>query len=430
MFNRLFHKDKKTASPVRSSVSGSTSEQLATLIPFIDAPETTRITAFNFAELIHLTVKEHLFDVGLKDEWDYFLLDGEVALIAADGRETLLQSHSPKSKNPIAYLRPRKFSAVIRSPKATFVRFPHHVLELSFKQTMSNQSWGQEELILIGELDQETLLEKITLEIDNGTLQVPTLPEVAERVRLACEDPDNNTDAISQIVASDSAISAKLLAASNSPLYRGASPTRTIQDAIARLGRTTTQQLVYYYATQELFDSHVPLLKKLFHQSWQQSLERAIIAKTLAKYAPGNLNPDTAFLCGLLFRLGDIVAYQYTAEAEEELDEIEKIQQIAEVISAQISHKLIDNWNLPEEVTEALDHGTEWTYRCSGEQPDYGELMVVTNIHFRMLHNNMRGLPSLNQVPAITRIITDNFAPDVSIIGEAKKAMESIAYLR
>ncbi|BFM06383.1 HDOD domain-containing protein [Halioxenophilus aromaticivorans] len=429
MFNRLFHKDKKATAASARSLGSTTSEQLASLIPFVNAPETTNILAFNFAELVEFNTGDHLFDVGQNDEWDYFLLEGEMALVASDKRETKLESDSPKSKNPIAYLRPRKFSAEIRSKKATVVRLPHHVLELAFKQASGNSSWGQEELVVIGELDQESLLDKITQEIGNGTLTLPSLPEVAERVRQACQDSENSTAAITKIIASDTAISAKLLAASNSPLYRGANPTKTLQDAIARLGRNTTQQLVYYYATRELFDTPMPSLRELFTRAWQQSLERGAMAQTLARYGSGRLNPDVAFLCGLLFRVGDIVAYQYAAEAEVDADEMEKIQQIADSISVQISRKLIQDWNMPSEVLEALEYGADWSYCAGGESPDYGELMVVTNVHVRMLHNRMRGLPELTNIPAITRMITDDFAPDVSIITQAKKALAELTEL-
>jgi hypothetical protein len=84
---------------------------------------------------------------------------------------------------------------------------------------------------------------------------------------------------------------------------------------------------------------------------------------------------------------------------------------------------------MPTEVLEALEHGADWSYRAQGEKPDYGELMVVTNVHLCMMHNRLRGLPELNQIPAIQRMITDDFAPDVSIIAEAKKALTELTEL-
>jgi len=431
MFNRLFQKDKvkQPRSFAVTSATGSMSERLKTLIPFANASEASNITALTFAELIELRSGDRLFEVGLNDEWDYYLLEGELALIASDGRETLLDATSPKAKNPLAYLRPRKFASVVRSRQATVARFPHHVLELIFKQAKDSHSWGQEEAVFIGHVHQESLLERVIAEIERGTLVLPTLPEVAEKVRRACQDSDNSTAAITKIVAHDTSISAKLLAASNSPLYRGASPTNTLQDAIARLGRTITQQLVFYYATKELFETHIPLLRQLFQASWQRSLERAVLAQTLAQHCSAKLNPDTAFLCGLLFRLGDLVVYQYAADFVENTDELAKIQQIAETTSVQISRHLIKDWNLPQEVSEALEHGMHWLYTSDEVAPDYGELMVVTNIHLRILHNSMSGLPDLNQVPAIKRILTEDFAPDVSIIAEAKKALAEFVKL-
>ncbi|WP_317930652.1 HDOD domain-containing protein [Halioxenophilus sp. WMMB6] len=428
MFHKLFQKEK--SKPKKASIqmeaidlSVFSLDKLKGLIPFASSPESTNIITMSFTELVELRTSERLFEAGLNDEWDYYLLEGEVGLIAFDGRESVIEASSPKAKSPLAYLRPRKYSAVVRSKNALFVKIPHHVLDLGFQQAKSNHQWGAQEAVIIGQVHQETLFDRVEQEIHKGTLVVPTLPEVAVKVREACQDNDSSAATITKIVAHDTSISAKLLAASNSPLYRGAVPINTLQDAIARLGRQTTQHLVYYYATKELFETPIPLLRKLFQANWQRSLERAVMAHTLAKFSDSELNPDTAFLCGLLFRIGDLVVFQYVADIEEEPNELAKVQNIAEATSSQISRLLVEDWKLPEAVSEALQFGGQWRYTSGQKEPDYGELMIVTNIHLRMLHNNMNGLPDLNQVPAIKRILTEDFAPDTSIIIEAKKAL-------
>lgn len=432
MFGRLFHKErpKKSSSIVEQTRrNGFSIDHLHTLIPFNDTNEATRIIAMSFTELVEMKENERLFEVGMNDEYDYYLLDGTIALVAADGREAPLNHTSEKAKNSLAYLRPRKFAAVVRSKTALFAKISHHVLEMIFNQTKANHHWESEEVVYIGQVHQESLYEKVEQKIHQGTLLLPSLPEVAQKVRMACQSADSSAATITKVVAHDTAISAKLLAASNSPIFRGVTQIHTLQDAIARLGRQTTQHLVYYYATKELFQTHYPLLRKLFLAAWHRSLERAVMAQTLANHYTPNLNTDEAFLAGLLFRIGDLVVFQYVAEIEENPNEIEKVQHIAETYSAKISKLLVTDWHLPPAVSESLENGAHWRYTCHNPEPDYAELMVVTNIHLRMLHNNMKGLPPLNKIPAINRILSDDATPDTSIIIEAKKALAEFKLL-
>jgi HD-like signal output (HDOD) protein len=122
-------------------------------------------------------------------------------------------------------------------------------------------------------------------------------------------------------------------------------------------------------------------------------------------------------------RVGDLIVFQYIAEVEEEPSELEKVSRIAEASSAKISARLVQDWNLPDAILQAVKCGGRWDYKAES-QPDYGELMVATNVHLRMLNSNMRGLPDLNEIPAITRIINDDFSPETSVILLAKQALE------
>lgn len=429
MFGKLFNREKTRTTPQQTLTMasldgpGSNMEILQKVTPFCSTPESARILSMSFIERIEMRTNERLFEVGLSDEWDYYLIEGSVNLVASDGRESTIEQATPKAQTPLAYLRPRKYAVVVHSKYATFLRLPHTIVEQAYAQAKANHQWGQSETVYIGQVHQETLFEKVDAEIQQGTLLLPTLPEVAEKVRQACSNSDNSAAAITKIVAHDTAISAKLLAASNSPMYRGASEISTLHEAISRLGRDTTQHLVYYYATKELFQTPVPLLRKLFQSAWNKSLERAVVAHTIAKYGHEDLDPDIAFLCGLLFRIGDLVVFQYVADVEQDVNELSKIQTVAEEYSAKISRLLVRDWNLPEAVSQALKHGSHWRRTSGSDTPDYAELLVVTNIHLRMLHDNMNGLPDLNKVPAIARVLPQAAEQEVSLIAEAKKAL-------
>lgn len=55
--------------------------------------------------------------------------------------------------------------------------------------------------------------------IDKDALFLPTLPEVALRIRLAAEDSEISIAALSKVVGSDTALSARLIKVVNSPCY-------------------------------------------------------------------------------------------------------------------------------------------------------------------------------------------------------------------
>ena len=61
-----------------------------------------------------------------------------------------------------------------------------------------------------------TFLEEINCAIEKGELVLPTLPEVALQVQDAMEDDDVAIGAIAEIIAADSALSARIMKAANS----------------------------------------------------------------------------------------------------------------------------------------------------------------------------------------------------------------------
>lgn len=69
-----------------------------------------------------------------------------------------------------------------------------------------------------------TLAEKVQNElleaIENDELVLPTLPEVALRVREAAEDPNISIPALSKVIGNDAALTARLIKVVNSPLLR------------------------------------------------------------------------------------------------------------------------------------------------------------------------------------------------------------------
>ncbi len=82
---------------------------------------------------------------------------------------------------------------------------------------------------------EEVFVDELIQDLESGHLQLPTLPEVALRVRDVVDDEDANAGQIADIIGQDAALSARLLQVANSPLYRGRQEIDRLSMVIARL---------------------------------------------------------------------------------------------------------------------------------------------------------------------------------------------------
>ena len=132
-------------------------------------------------------------------------------------------------------------------------------------------------------IDERAFLETLNQAIDSNRLTLPTLPEVALRVRSAVEREDSSAKQVADIIATDAALSARLLQVANSPLYRGRVQIDSLQMAVARLGVRVVRSLVVSLIMQQIFQATNDLLDKRFRQTWEQSVQIAAISRVLAQ---------------------------------------------------------------------------------------------------------------------------------------------------
>ena len=92
---------------------------------------------------------------------------------------------------------------------------------------------------------------------------LPSIPDVALRIREAMAEPNYDAKTIARLVNADPGITAYLMRVANSPLYGGAVPIRDLENAIARLGIMPTRNLVTTYALKAMFSTRSAVLRKL-----------------------------------------------------------------------------------------------------------------------------------------------------------------------
>src|SRR5436190_17168665 len=141
-----------------------------------------------------------------------------------------------------------------------------------------------------------------------GLCRLPQFRPVALKLLKLVSNEDADFKAVANLLSSDPAFSAEILALANSPLYAGSSPTTSLTRAIVVLGLEKTRSLTLHVAMQA-FVANVQMTPEL-QGSWRHSLACALAAEELAPLY--GLSGDHGYTAGLMHdlgRLGLIKAY-------------------------------------------------------------------------------------------------------------------------
>jgi len=150
--------------------------------------------------------------------------------------------------------------------------------------------------------------------IAGNRLVLPSLPEVAQRVREAVEDPDARAEQVARVIGSDAAMSARLLKVANSPLYRRTgAPIEDLRTAVTRLGLSLVRTLIVNLSILQSMRPHRGDIGKRLHEIFQHSVGVASWSYALAdRYT--DLNPSEAMLAGMVHDVGYLPILQYVAD--------------------------------------------------------------------------------------------------------------------
>lgn len=125
--------------------------------------------------------------------------------------------------------------------------------------------------------------ESILDDLENDRLPLPTLPEVAIKVRETVDDDDASITDVAQIIETDAALSARIIQVANSALYRGLSSADNVQVAVLRMGLLTVRNLATSLVMKQLFQATHPVVDHYLRVAWKQSTDVAASSAMIAK---------------------------------------------------------------------------------------------------------------------------------------------------
>lgn len=238
-------------------------------------------------------------------------------------------------------------------------------------------------------------------ELEHDRLVLPTLPEVALRVRDVADNDDASLGDLTKIIVSDPALSARLIQVANSPLMRAGRKIESVDAAVNRLGMRMVRDLATSMVMAQMFQATSDVTDKRLRELWAHSTEVAAIAHALASQFT-KLNPEQALLAGLVHEIGALPILTKAEDYPELLQNEQELDDIIFQLHTRIGAAILQSWNFPAElVAVAAEH--EDVYRDS-PSVDYADVVVVANLQSKMFGEHPPVDVDFDKVPAFAKL--------------------------
>ena len=249
----------------------------------------------------------------------------------------------------------------------------------------------------------DEVLKRLSTAVETDQIKLPTLPEVALKIRSAVEKGDHSAGEIADLLAQDSALSARLLQLANSPLYRTRTEIDSLQMAITRLGVRIVKELVVMLAIKQAFTSTNKELNEQFKRVWQTSIDVASVCRVFAK-SQSELDAEHAVLAGLIHNIGALPIIEMAEREPALIPDTETLKLITEEIQSTLGGKILSFWNFPQSLVDVASLCDNFN-RERNSSADYVDLVQAAILHTQ--HTPEKAPENWADIPAVVKLGLD-----------------------
>ncbi|MCP5067359.1 MAG: HDOD domain-containing protein [bacterium] len=201
----------------------------------------------------------------------------------------------------------------------------------------------------------ESIKRELERRYNAGKIELPPLPEVAQRVLETASDPLTAATDLATLVHRDQGLAAEVLKGANSAMQAGRVVIVSLQQAVARLGIERVVELVIAASIRDGVFS-VPGFQEELRLLWRRSLGTGLFAKEVARVLREDV--EAAFLSGLLRSVGTALLIRALARlrrADEPSMPPEDFRELDTAFRVRLGLDAASTWGLPDHVRDAID---------------------------------------------------------------------------
>lgn len=199
--------------------------------------------------------------------------------------------------------------------------------------------------------------QQVEQKIKDGLSQVRPFPHVVQSAIKLIDSGSSDTRDLADVINKDPILSARLLSLANSPFYGMSKKITEVENACVILGNNIIRNILFSAGAMQCF----PVTEER-KKIWSHSIEVATVAQLLAEKL--NQSPTKAYMSGLLHDVGKFLLldlfpeYQILIVSGDYMNYEKSIDKEAIEIGidhAQAGAKIIEIWNLPEEIRTIVE---------------------------------------------------------------------------
>lgn len=248
-------------------------------------------------------------------------------------------------------------------------------------------------------------------DIRHNRLTLPTLPEIALKVRNMVDDPHTSSSQIAKVITSDPALTARLIQVANSAMLRGRAPVDNVQTAVARMGGKLVRNLVTGLVMQQLYQARSPVTRKLLKDVWQHSTQVAAISYALAAHFT-RIKPEEALLGGLIHDIGALPILKRAEKYPELLQDESALLDVVRRMHCEVGKVILQEWGFtPELVAAAAEHET--LQRRPDKPADCADVVLAANLQSHIGTDHPHTHLDWSAIPVFAKL---GISTDVSVV--------------
>ncbi len=201
---------------------------------------------------------------------------------------------------------------------------------------------------------------KLAADLNKGDVKLPSFPDVAIRIRTALDDADCSAERLADIMNTEPTLASRVLVYANSAHYNpSGAKIVSLTNAVSRLGFKQLRSVAVTYAVEQIqLSESLDALRDELRIVWQSSLRTGALSESFATRIKG-IDPDSAFIAGLLNRIGSLYIFQKYHDFPDLIGDPEARADLQHEWEGAIGESILNSWDFPADIVETTNISEE-----------------------------------------------------------------------
>ena len=358
-----------------------------------------------------------------------FLLSGEIMLMAGDKVMETITAGSARARDPVFRINPDGLKVICWKP-AEVLQVDAHLLakyrRAAAETPEPDSLHGFTEIELSAE--ENELLSEVFHRFQSQRVDLPTCPQIAMRINRLLEQPQPDPEEVVSLIQAEPVIAAQIVQMANNPFYRIGGGVHSLRQAIERVGIAAVKSQVMSAVMRHLFMPQTLLVKQRLRELYAHSIQIAAISHVIARHKR-HFDPDQALLAGLLHDIGAIPVLIMADQHLNLSTDARLLESAIRKLHGFVGGMLLQQWGFEQELVIVAEESDNWL-RDPAPKPDYCDIVLVAQLHARLIGGKHIDGPPLNEVPAFGKLGLGRIDPHLGIrlLHEARDEIAGIIH--